>query len=433
MSPLHVNSSLIDITPAEPVALSGYANRKGLSTTVHRPLSSRCVVFRAGPERVCLVVNDLVDIIPEKTHEIIRRIAGESGLPPDRILIAAIHTHSAPIMEDGYTAANDRYIEWAVPRIVQNAVLAIRENGTAPVCTLRTGSARSTISANRRLVDPQTGIAAKVSNREGSIDQEVGILNIANDAGSSVVTLFNFACHPVVLGFDSVVVSTDYPGAARETVERSLGGMAVFLNGAAGDINPFMTDQTDPAVADGEGRKLGLAVTGATLEAWTGSPRIDVRRRIVELPYRDRDLTAERINGEVDRRLDEQTEFHEWKKDLRKWGDLMIQRLNAEGLPNSCTVEMSAMSLGPVLFLFSQGEVFNEYQIRIKRAFPDRKVFIVSYTNGTRSYIPTAEAFQHKGYEVDQAYVYSEEPSPLTPEADRVYMQAAEDLLRRVG
>jgi hypothetical protein len=59
-------------------------------------------------------------------------------------------------------------------------------------------------------------------------------------------------------------------------------------------------------------------------------------------------------------------------------------------------------------------------------------VFFIAYTNGLKGYIPTAEAFLHKGYEVDQAYVYMEEPSPLTPEADIIYMHAVNDLLREV-
>jgi hypothetical protein len=59
-------------------------------------------------------------------------------------------------------------------------------------------------------------------------------------------------------------------------------------------------------------------------------------------------------------------------------------------------------------------------------------VFFVAYTNGLKGYIPTAEAFRQKGYEVDQAYVYMEEPSPLTTEADHIYTDAVNDLLSEV-
>jgi neutral ceramidase len=433
MNRLDVNCSQVDITPAEPVMLSGYANRKGLSTKIHRPLSSRCVAFRAGSSTLCLIVNDLVDIMPEPTHDMIARIVRGASIPEDVVFVHAIHTHSGPVMEHGFTEANDRYINWAVDRIVQNAVRTIVETEKYQSCSIRQGRSMCDISASRRRIDPQTGVALKVANAESAIDREVRILQLVNDTGKAVLTLFNYACHPVVLGYDSLVVSTDYPGAAREAIEKALGGMAVFLNGAAGDINPFLTDQTDPAVADREGMKLASVVLRATLETWEGEVDIRIRNQVIHLPYRDQNMTAERFDREVERRLGDQTEFFNWRQDLRTWGDAMIIGLKNGTVPNTCSIEAAALKIGPVVFVLSQGEVFNAYQMRAKQNFPSEKIFFVGYINGTRGYIPTAEAFKHGGYEVDQAYIYSGEPSPLTPETERVYMDALNALLRAVS
>jgi neutral ceramidase len=432
MNALYVNCNQTDISPSESVVLAGYANRVGLSTSIHRPLSSRCALLKVGGESTCLIANDLLDITPEMTQEIIRRIADEAAVPAASIFVHAIHTHSAPVMEYGASESNDRYIRWAISRIVQNAVRTVVQTEAYQVCSLRYGSARCDISANRRLIDPQTGLAAKVSNTRGANDQEVNILQMVNSAGSPVVTLLNYACHPVILGYDSVVVSTDYPGAARETIEQVLGGIAIFLNGAAGNINPCLTDETNPAIADQEGRKLGAAVVNATMEAWNGPFDIKARNHIVEIPYRDQKMTAERFQHEVKRRLNEQTEFHNWRQDLRRWSSVMIDHLDRGSLPDTCSIAVTAMRMGPAVFLLSQGEVFIEFQIRAKQDCPAMKVFFVAYTNGLKGYIPTAEAFRQKGYEVDQAYVYMDEPSPLTPEADQIYMNAVNDLLREV-
>jgi neutral ceramidase len=432
MSELYVNCSQTDITPRESVVLTGYANRNGLSGSVHRSLSSRCAVVKVGGERACLIANDLLDIMPEMTQEIIKRIADETAIPAGRIFVHAIHTHSAPGMEYGLSEANDRYIPWAINRIVHNAARTVAETAAYQICSVRHGSATCDISANRRLVDPETGLAAKISNLHGINDKEVNILQMVNSAGMPVVTVFNFACHPVVLGFDSIVVSTDYPGAARETIEQALGGMAIFLNGAAGNINPCLTDQTDPAIADQEGRKLGSAVVNSTMDVWNGVLDMHVRNRTIRLPYRDQNMTAERFLREVERRRGDQTEFHNWQQDLRKWGNVMIDHLNHGTVPDACSIVVCAMSIGPAVFLLSQGEVFVDYQIRAKRNCPGKKVFFVAYTNGLKGYIPTADAFRQKGYEVDQAYVYMEEPSPLTPEADQIYTNAVNDLLSEV-
>jgi hypothetical protein len=432
MNALYVNCNTTDITPSESVVLTGYANRNGLSTSVHRSLSSRCAALKVGGETACLVANDLLDIMPEMTQEIIGTIAEETAIPASNVFVHAIHTHSAPGMEYGLSEANDRYIRWAISMIVLNAVKTVLETPAYQTCSLRHGSARCDISANRRFIDPQTGIAAKVSNNQGANDQEVNILQMVDSTGVPVLTLFNFACHPVILGYDSIVVSTDYPGAARETIEQALGGMAIFLNGAAGNINPCLTDQTDPAIADQEGRKLGVAVVNSTMEAWNGPLDIQIRNRTIHLPYRDQQMTAERFLREVKRRLGEQTEFHNWQQDLRTWSTAMIGHLKRDGVPDTCSIAVGAMRIGPAVFLLSQGEVFIEYQIRAKRSCPDKTVFFMAYTNGLKGYIPTEEAFRHKGYEVDQAYVYTEEPSPLTPDTDHIYMNALNDLLREV-
>jgi hypothetical protein len=424
-----VNCNQADITPQEPVVLTGYANRHGLSTSVHRSLSTRCVAIKAGSESVCLIANDLLDIMPDLTQEIIRRIADETAISPTAVFVHAIHTHSAAGMEHGLSEANDRYIPWAISRIVRNAVRTVAGSVSYQTCSVRHGSSCCDISANRRLIDPLTGLAAKAANPQGANDQEVCILQFMNTSGVPVVTLFNYACHPVVLGYDSTVVSTDFPGAARETVERALGGMAMFLNGAAGNVNPRLTDQTDPAIADQEGRKLGLAVLNSSMNAWSGLPDIRLRNRAIALPYRDQHMTAEQFRREVERRLGDQTEFHNWQEDLRKWGNLMIDRLNSGTVPDTCSIALGAMSIGPAVLLLSQGEVFVEYQIRARQNSPGKKVFFAAYTNGLKGYVPTAEAFRQKGYEVDQAYVYMEEPSPLTPEADRIYMNAVNGLL----
>ena len=69
----------------------------------------------------------------------------------------------------------------------------------------------------------------------------------------------------MTLGYRSNYISTDYPGRAREVVEEKYGGMAVFVNGATGDLNPVKQIIPEPQVNDAEGEKLGRAVISAML------------------------------------------------------------------------------------------------------------------------------------------------------------------------
>ena len=55
-----------------------------------------------------------------------------------------------------------------------------------------------------------------------------------------MLTLYNFPCHPTVLGPDNLLASADFTAG----IENLLGDdMAVFLNGAAGDISTRFTRQ----------------------------------------------------------------------------------------------------------------------------------------------------------------------------------------------
>ena len=70
------------------------------------------------------------------------------------------------------------------------------------------------------------------------IDPAVGVIRIDDLEGRPIAIQFSYGCHPVTVGPRSMVASSDFPGAAREVVERELGGMGIFLQGCGGNINP---------------------------------------------------------------------------------------------------------------------------------------------------------------------------------------------------
>jgi hypothetical protein len=63
--------------------------------------------------------------------------------------------------------------------------------------------------------------------------------------------VWSVVAHPVVLGKTSRVVSADYPGVACRMIERYLpGSKAMFVLGAAGETQPWIATQEDPAQVD---------------------------------------------------------------------------------------------------------------------------------------------------------------------------------------
>src|SRR6202022_1758280 len=71
------------------------------------------------------------------------------------------------------------------------------------------------------------------------LDPTVNVLQVKDSSGKIRAVLVNYACHPSVLGPDNLQYSADYPGAMKHYVEEKIpGALCLFVQGAAGDINP---------------------------------------------------------------------------------------------------------------------------------------------------------------------------------------------------
>lgn len=430
MTDLFFNYNLSDITPEEPVLLGGFANRKGLSGKVHRPLTSRCLVIKQKDTIACLVVNDLMDVDPAIINVIVDRIAHESGISSDNILITSIHTHSAPDMEYGRLEANDRYIAYASQQIADNAIITIKNQSDFRFAIIKTGKALCDINMARRDVKPEGGgLAYRVGDPDGLRDEEVGILQLSDQDGNRKVTLFNYSCHPVTLGYESLFVSTDYPGSAREVVEKSMGGMAIFVNGAAGDLNPREAHFSDPATTDLVGEQLGKAVAESLLNENDGNSDLKTTAGLITVPFRDQNITKEHIAAEVKRKADDITEFFTWKDMLKRWETKVYEMIDRGEVMSSFRFGVNAWKLGNTIIFFTQGELFVKYQIELKKLFSGYHLICIAYTHGIGAYIPTADVFEKKGYEADQSYIYEVMPSPLSDKIEEIYMNGVTEMI----
>src|SRR5206468_3033260 len=77
-------------------------------------------------------------------------------------------------------------------------------------------------------------------------------------AGRPIATVVNYACHPTSLAWENRLISPDWVGAMRETVESATGGApCLFLQGASGELAPRDQYAGDAAIADANGRQVG--------------------------------------------------------------------------------------------------------------------------------------------------------------------------------
>jgi neutral ceramidase len=221
------------ITPALPVVLAGFGDRKGPVTEVRHDLLAQAVVVRSGGTTMCLLSLDLLMLGGDLAGPLRRAVAAELGIGVGQVMTSCTHTHSGPAA----TSAVRRL--WPMPPdyidlLIEGCLTAVRE--------------ASSVAEPARLSYARGPLPAELSmNRRGlPYDPSFSVLDVLRPDGSRVGSIAGVGIHPVALGVTCRAVSGDWITSYRAAFERSSGAPAVLLQGALGDVNPVRDPHTDP-------------------------------------------------------------------------------------------------------------------------------------------------------------------------------------------
>lgn len=126
--------SSVDVTPVEfPVKVNG-GFFEATATKVQDPLYARCIVLDDGPVRVAIVVVDNC-LIPQEIFDKAKELANKStGIPIERMMMSATHTHSGPAAVGALgTEPDERYCRFLPGRIAKAVELAAQNLAPARV------------------------------------------------------------------------------------------------------------------------------------------------------------------------------------------------------------------------------------------------------------------------------------------------------------
>jgi hypothetical protein len=93
--------------------------------------------------------------------------------------------------------------------------------------------------------------------------------------------------------------------------------------------------------------------------------------------------------------------------------DWASQILESPGENRPCALALDVLRLGPLWFVFVAAELFAETGLALQNRFPDSVVVPVGYASPLLGYLPTDEALDEGGYEVDFAYRFYGHPAPF--------------------
>ncbi|HEX4904478.1 MAG TPA: hypothetical protein VFU93_03430, partial [Acidimicrobiales bacterium] len=247
---------------------------------VRDDLEVRAVFVGDDHHGACLLVCDLLGMSHHFADPVRDAVGAALGLGRAAVLTSCVHTHAGPSAMAGTEA-----LGWPTPDgyralLVERCVAAASEaKAVAADAALRFGrwALPSGLSINRR---------------GHPYDPWFTALDVLG-ADGRIAIIANISIHPVALGPECLAVSSDWVGAFRIALERRVGGRAVLLQGASGDVNPHHVHRQGNdcrgdlfAEADELGAELAEAVDGALSSAEdvpSGGPAIE-RHHTFEAP-----------------------------------------------------------------------------------------------------------------------------------------------------
>jgi len=394
-----------DITPPFPCPLAGFgAARTAAHEGLHDPISAQCVLFEAGDERLALLSCDVIGLKELVQRRIREALPDDLGLPAERLIITATHTHGAPVIDGDY-------VPFLVARVV-DAIRAAHDDLRPRDVAAGIGRHEEWVGFNRRHLE--TGFLP--------VDKEIPFLAISEPEGALRAVVFNYACHPSILGPNNLLITADWPGFVRAALREKQGNdlAVIFLQGAEGNINTGYSAGVSalgvkiPTRTYAVAERSGRIVAGGLLRALENispmpNPRIRFISREVAITYRSPEGLPEAVRQREARRR-ELTALEACGGPNPRILDSRVQLIYAEFLATaleenarldhaSITLRQVAFAIGDAGFLCLPGEFFVECGLRIKEESRSKVTFPLGMANGYLGYFPTKNAYSEGGYE----------------------------------
>jgi neutral ceramidase len=468
----------VNITPPLPVDLLGYVRRARAARGVWDPLlATACVMRGDDGATVAVIAADVVGLTTEMSDRIRARVAAAISCRPEEVLLNSSHSHASlwpgATMKlggefDGWTETELRWWE-SVPDLYASAAVQAAESALEARVSAGVGQVHQ-VAVNRRerTADGRTILGW---NPDGFIDESVPTLRIDElgappDKPAALATIVGFGCHPVVVGPDVPLVSSDFVGPLRDMLDSRLrpGGVTLFLQGAAGNVLPLEAFGEEAAAAKGVGERIALEAAHAVadrdprelvverleygsvtpiglyrrrLAVAQPEPALRSVRRIVRLPLLaappvedlERELAerradlARRANAGEGRETMNPVRYH------ISWLELMLATARHGPLPTAIDGEIWASRLGDAAIVGAPGEIFGEIGAAVRSASPSPVTLFAGYCNGSLGYVATPEEYRFGGYEPAVSHRGYGHPAPFSPDVAGILRDTARELL----
>ncbi len=406
-------AAAVDITPKTlPVIVCGSFQER-TADSVHDPLHARCLVLDDGETRVAIVVVDNC-LMPRSLLDEAKALASNAtGIPTDRILISATHTHSAPSAMGALGSDADpqytRFLPGRLARAIQAAVnnLATAKVGWAVVAAPEhTNCRRWILRPDKIRTDPfgQRTVRAMMHpgyqnpdflGPAGPIDPDLSMLSVQSPDDQPIALLANYSMHY----FGAPALSADYYGRFTLKFTELIGAedvrpsfIAIMSQGTSGDLHwmDYSQPQKDISIDSYSESLARLALRAhekIEYHDWVPVAMRETKLRLsVRLPDESRLAWARQIVEQLNGRKPQTLPEIYAREQI-----FLTQRPNPE-------LKLQALRIGDLGIAAIPCEVFGITGLKIKAKSPLDPTFVMELANGAEGYIPPPEQHKLGGY-----------------------------------
>jgi hypothetical protein len=439
---LAAGTARVDITPPIGIAHAGWgAQTHEGAEGIDMPLTITALVIESDGNtdpagRIAILDIDTCMLVESYDVRIRNAVTEATGIPAQNQRVSYTHTHSGPIEGLSWIVQGAEMVEPWFHSMAPASAKAVEEAiGRIVPVRADSGSGHCEININRRPVS-HDGTVFTGRNPGGFVDHEVLVTAIDDLDGNPVATLVNYACHPTIMGPDNKLITPDYPGPMRETVESIVGGTCLFLQGAAGNQGPIDGFTGDTSVYKKLGKQLGIEAarvrltidpvpreekleeilpSGADLgmysfkQAGESDDTLGLIDSSAQLPIKEMPPESEvqanfdRISANLETVRKRGGTVEEIKQAAfpAKRETLLLRHTQTFGRGGEKRdIPIQVIRIGNTALVAIPVEPFAEIGTAVKERSPADWTLFSGYSNGYYGYLPMAYAYPEGGYEV---------------------------------
>lgn len=372
------------------------------------PLFAKGFVLLGAGEPIVVTALDWCQCNNDSHERWRSELARAAGTRADRVMLATVHQHDAPICDLTAQRLLDAHglTNWNCDPVFHE--LAVQRTATALANSLKAvrrvthvgfGQAKvKQLASNRRVVRPDGKITWERGSSsgnifdapEGEIDPWLKTLSLW-DGRKPVLAWSCYAIHPMSY-YGKGGVSADFPGMARARRQRDDPEVfQIYFTGCGGDTTAGKYNDGNPTNRP----VLADRLYEGMVAAWKATKRQRLRTvyfRVAQLRLPARDPGA--FTFEAMRSTLANTNAARWKRISAALGLSWRQRV-AANIP----IDVPALDFnrGAALFTVLPAESFVGYQLAAQRLRPNSFVMVAGFGEGAPGYIPT-DACYRDGY-----------------------------------